>query len=64
MSEKYINPFDEPENQFFVLINHNNQYSLWPEFKGIPPGWKSTFGPSLKQGCIDYIEANWHDIRV
>ncbi|EJL6262070.1 MbtH family protein [Vibrio cholerae] len=64
MSEKYINPFDEPENQFFVLINHNNQYSLWPEFKGIPSGWKSTFGPSLKQDCIDYIEANWHDIRV
>ncbi|EKO3556709.1 MbtH family protein [Vibrio metschnikovii] len=64
MSEQYVNPFDNTENQFTVLINHHGQYSLWPEFKPTPSGWKSTFGPSSKQRCIEYIEANWHDIRV
>ncbi|WP_217522609.1 MbtH family NRPS accessory protein [Vibrio metschnikovii] len=33
MSEQYVNPFDNTENQFTVLINHHSQYSLWPEFK-------------------------------
>ncbi|KUI99568.1 MbtH family protein [Vibrio sp. MEBiC08052] len=64
MSEQYVNPFDDPENQFLVLINQCGQYSLWPEFKQAPSGWKNTFGPSDKQRCIAYIEAHWQDIRV
>lgn len=64
MSEQYINPFDEPKNQFIVLINSKNQHSLWPDFKSVPSGWELVFGPQVKQKCIDYIEENWHDIRV
>jgi len=63
MSDKYINPFDKPENQFFVLVNDKNQHSLWLDFKRIPDGWTKVFGPSLKQQCIEYIDKNWLDIR-
>ncbi len=64
MSEQYVNPFDEPKNQFIVLINHNGQYSLWPEFRQIPSGWKNIFGPTTKNDCIQYVESNWQDIRA
>ncbi len=63
MSEKYLNPFDDLESEFVVLVNHKGQYSLWPDFKQTPLGWDSKFGPSAKKSCIEYIETNWQDIR-
>ena len=58
-----INPFEDPKNNFFVLVNDENQHSLWPEFAAIPAGWTKVHGPDARQACLDYVEANWTDMR-
>ncbi|MEY8042195.1 MbtH family protein [Saccharopolyspora cebuensis] len=57
------NPFENPEGRYFVLINQEEQYSLWPEFTDIPRGWSVVFGQDHKQKCLDYISENWTDMR-
>ena len=57
------NPFDNEDGQFLVLVNEEGQHSLWPAFRQIPAGW-TLVGPSgTRQTCLDWIEANWTDIR-
>ena len=34
--------FDREDGVFRVLVNHEEQYSLWPEWKTIPAGWTDT----------------------
>jgi len=57
------NPFEDPSATYLVLVNAENQHSLWPEFADVPPGWTVTFGPSSRQECLDHVEANWTDMR-
>ncbi|EWC58228.1 MbtH protein [Actinokineospora spheciospongiae] len=56
------NPFDAPDEQYLVLVNHENQHSLWPFFARVPAGWAVTFGPDERTACLDHIERNWTDI--
>ena len=44
-------------------MNDEEQHSLWPSFKEIPAGWRSVFGPAPRQQAIDYVDANWTDLR-
>lgn len=57
------NPFDDDNGSFFVLVNAEEQHSLWPVFAEIPPGWRVAYGEAGRAGCLDYIEQNWTDIR-
>lgn len=57
------NPFDDTDGIFFVLVNHEGQHSLWPEFAPIPDGWTRVFGPDGHDECLDYVEENWRDMR-
>lgn len=57
------NPFDDEDANFFVLVNHEEQHSLWPVFADIPEGWQVVYGEAPRAACLDYIEQNWPDIR-
>ncbi|MEU2787632.1 MbtH family protein [Streptomyces sp. NPDC007100] len=57
------NPFEDPEAQYHVLTNDENQHSLWPTFAEIPAGWQRAFGPDSRQACLDYVEEHWTDMR-
>ncbi|GAA1950544.1 MbtH family protein [Kitasatospora viridis] len=57
------NPFEDPEGTFLVLVNEENQHSLWPEFAEVPAGWTVAHGPAARQDCLDYVETNWTDMR-
>ncbi|SDU84086.1 MbtH family protein [Gordonia westfalica] len=57
------NPFDDTDGTFRVLVNHENQHSLWPDFAPVPDGWRTVFGPSGHDECLDYVEQNWRDMR-
>ncbi|MCZ7421947.1 MULTISPECIES: MbtH family protein [unclassified Micromonospora] len=57
------NPFDNAENTFLVLVNHEGQHSLWPDFVEVPAGWQITFGPGTRESCLAYVEENWTDMR-
>ncbi|MDH6136203.1 MbtH protein [Kitasatospora sp. MAA4] len=58
-----MNPFDNPDGEFLVLVNHEGQHSLWPAFAAVPEGWTVTLGPGSRQECLDHIEAHWTDLR-
>ncbi|KPI05689.1 MbtH domain protein [Actinobacteria bacterium OK074] len=57
------NPFDDENGSFLVLVNDENQHSLWPVFAEVPAGWKTAFGEDTRQACLEYIEENWTDMR-
>ena len=51
------------ETRYIVVINHEEQYSIWPEYREIPAGWRSMGVSGGEQECLDYIEKNWTDMR-
>ncbi|QBI54644.1 MbtH family protein [Streptomonospora litoralis] len=57
------NPFDDPEGRFLVLVNDEDQHSLWPEFAEVPEGWQQVHGPVERAAALEYVEANWTDLR-
>jgi uncharacterized protein YbdZ (MbtH family) len=57
------NPFDDDNGSFFVLVNDEEQHSLWPSFADVPAGWRVVYGEAERAACLDYIEQNWPDIR-
>ncbi|WP_103529418.1 MbtH family protein [Streptomyces sp. SM12] len=56
------NPFDDPTVQHRVLVNHEGQHSLWPEFAAIPDGWDEVFAPAERTACLEYVDRNWTDL--
>ncbi|GEJ99795.1 MbtH family protein [Streptomyces sp. NPDC003388] len=58
-----VNPFDDESGRFFVLVNDEEQYSLWPAFAEIPAGWRAVFGEEGRAECLDFVEKNWTDMR-
>lgn len=57
------NPFENENGEFLVLVNDEGQYSLWPSFRDIPAGWTATGPRGKRRECLDWIEANWTDMR-
>jgi MbtH protein len=57
------NPFEDNEGRYYVLMNDEGQHSLWPSFADIPAGWSKVFGEEGRQACLEYVEANWTDLR-
>ncbi|KPI22153.1 MbtH domain protein [Actinobacteria bacterium OV450] len=57
------NPFDDETGRFHVLVNDEEQHSLWPSFATVPDGWRIVFGEESRQACEEYVEANWADMR-
>ena len=58
-----VNPFDDDNGRFFVLVNDEEQHSLWPTFADVPAGWRVVYGEADRAACLEYIEQNWTDIR-
>ena len=48
---------------YCVVINHEEQYSIWPEDREIPLGWKAVTEGKTKQDALNYIEEVWTDMR-
>ncbi|CAN7721980.1 MbtH family NRPS accessory protein [Caballeronia sp. LjRoot29] len=46
-----------------VVMNHEEQYSIWPDYKTLPAGWTSVGKTGKKDECLAYIDAVWTDMR-
>ncbi|MFE6133967.1 MbtH family protein [Streptomyces sp. NPDC056437] len=57
------NLFDDADGRFLVLVNEEEQHSLWPSFIEVPAGWRVVFGEDGHAQCLDFIEQNWTDLR-
>lgn len=53
----------EDTTVYKVVINHEEQYSIWPDYKEIPLGWKDVGKAGLKAECLAYINEVWTDMR-
>jgi MbtH protein len=57
------NPFEDPNGSYHVLVNDEGQHSLWPSFVEVPAGWTVALEESSRSACLDYVTANWTDMR-
>ncbi len=49
---------------YLVVVNHEEQYSIWPQWKqDLPLGWKTVGKKGSKEECLAYIEEVWTDMR-
>lgn len=55
--------FDDDEATFDVVVNDEEQYSIWPEFREIPLGWRDAGRHGLKGEVLAWIEEVWTDMR-
>jgi MbtH protein len=46
-----------------VVVNHEEQYSIWPTYKELPLGWSEGGPTGSKAECLAYIETAWTDMR-
>jgi MbtH protein len=51
------------ESNCVVVVNEEEQYSLWPQGKSLPAGWEAVFGPCSRDECLQEIEQRWVDMR-
>lgn len=58
-----IHEDQEDNTTYTVVINHEEQYSIWPDYKVIPDGWTAVGKTGNKQVCLDYIKEVWTDMR-
>jgi MbtH protein len=57
------NPFDDDSGTFLVLVNEENQHSLWPSFADVPAGWTVALEATTRQAALDHVEQHWTDMR-
>jgi MbtH protein len=57
------NPFDDDDRGYLVLVNAQNQPSLWPADIPVPPGWRTARAEGTRQACIDHVDARWTNPR-
>ena len=57
-------PEDEEDRQVYkVVINQDEQYSIWPEQRPNPLGWTDAGKSGTKSECLAYINDVWIDMR-
>jgi MbtH protein len=53
----------EDHGDYKVLLNHEEQYSIWPAGRENPLGWKDAGRRGSKTECLMYIKEVWTDMR-
>lgn len=52
------------EDQIYTaVVNDEEQYSIWPNDRALPAGWRATGEPGTREECLAYINVHWTDMR-
>jgi MbtH protein len=54
---------DDDTRIYKVVVNDEEQYSIWFADRETPPGWREVGRQGLKEECLSYIEEVWTDMR-
>ncbi len=54
---------EEDKSIYKVVVNHEEQYSIWPASQENPLGWRDAGKSGVKSECLDYIKRVWTDLR-
>ena len=55
--------FDDETIDFYVVVNDEEQYSIWPAERELPGGWQAVGEARSRADCLSYIEQTWTDMR-
>ncbi|HEX8690997.1 MAG TPA: MbtH family NRPS accessory protein [Longimicrobium sp.] len=53
----------EDTTVYTAVMNHEEQYSIWPVHRELPLGWTAVGTPGRKEEVLAYIEEVWTDMR-
>ena len=53
----------EDKTVYKVVVNHEEQYSIWPADRDVPAGWTETGPRGTKDVCLAHVESVWTDMR-
>jgi MbtH protein len=51
------------KGDYAVVVNHEEQYSVWPLDREPPAGWSRAGQTGSRDECLAWIDANWTDMR-
>lgn len=54
--------FDDETADYFVVVNDEDQYSIWPAKRELPRGWRADGPARPREECLSYIERTWTDM--
>ena len=54
---------EQDDRTYKVVLNHEEQYSIWPAERENAPGWRDAGQTGTKAECLAYIERVWTDMR-
>jgi MbtH protein len=58
-----ISTSNEDNLIYKVVVNHEEQYSIWPADRENAFGWKDAGKSGTKVECLNYVKAVWTDMR-
>ena len=58
-----LNQTSDDNKIYHIVINEEEQYSIWPASKDIPNGWHKAGIQGLKEDCLLHIKEVWTDMR-
>jgi MbtH protein len=61
-AERSMSWGDEDTN-FHVVVNDEEQYSIWPDYKAIPAGWRQAGKSGKREECLAWVDEVWTDMR-
>jgi MbtH protein len=54
---------NEDKTIYRVVVNDEEQYSIWPDYRPVPAGWREAGKNGPKAECLAYIKEVWTDMR-
>jgi len=54
---------DDDTLLYKVVLNHEEQYSLWPAHRENPAGWRDAGMQGTRAACLAHVDAVWTDMR-
>ena len=58
-----MNDAEDQDVRYRVVMNHEEQYSIWRSDRQVPEGWRDVGVEGPKSDCLSYIEQVWTDLR-
>ena len=58
-----VDDVDDDTRPYKVVVNDEEQYSIWPDGRDNPPGWTDAGKVGPKAECLEYIREVWTDMR-
>ena len=54
---------DSDSTPYRVVVNHEEQYSIWPFERALPAGWRDAGKTGSRAECLAFIDEVWTDMR-